>query len=685
MAALGFVDVTAMPFNADRHGKKDSTRAIQSAVNFARDNQMVCFFPSGKYLVSDTISCIQNRYRNSNGKIQPGRHFPCLLVGSRQGIRPEIVLSPDSPGFQDPSKLRYLIHFWARSRKSPNTPQANISFNQMLVNLNLTIGKGNPGAVAIRHRGAQGSAIQECTINAGNALTAIEGGCGSGGSFTDITIIGGKTGMDLRETQPAPTITGITLREQKNIAILYRGRQTLTAVGIKIVASTKGPAIVGESVRWSPFHGQISLVDSQIVFNSPAETAISSKSSIFMHNVFIKGVKKIILNSDGYSIPGSVDNWLHIREFAHAVTPRQWRGYQFNMPIYVDGKKFFTDILATISGTKPPEDLQTRHLWKMNFPDWQSPEAVNVKAAPYSAKGDGINDDTKAIQKAVNQNKLLFIPKGYYKITDTITLKPDTKIIGAGRHLSVLMAGKSSLNSVAAPFPIIETANKRDADTTLAFLGFYIPKDLLNRYYMLNWQCGGNSVLRAVNFWTNPCHKRYRDYKVNHPLVIISNNGGGKWYNFFQEDRGKYQGKAYRHLAIKNGMGPLSIYQCNPEHASAESNMEINGYRFVSIYGLKGEKPVPIITIKDSDHIFVYGYGGNASASENGSIFKIINTPNYLIANTVDTPLIEKNRARPNKWHMLIEHGQPHETLKTLPLERPLLFKRGQPEISRNF
>ena len=52
-AALGFVDITAAPFRADPGGNRDSTDAIQRAVDFARDHQMVCFLPPGRGLFSD--------------------------------------------------------------------------------------------------------------------------------------------------------------------------------------------------------------------------------------------------------------------------------------------------------------------------------------------------------------------------------------------------------------------------------------------------------------------------------------------------------------------------------------------------------------------------------------------------------------------------------------------------------
>lgn len=50
---------------------------------------------------------------------------------------------------------------------------------------------------------------------------------------------------------------------------------------------------------------------------------------------------------------------------------------------------------------------------------------VDVTRAPYSAKGDGISDDTAAIQKALNENvgwhRVLYFPKGTYLIATTLT------------------------------------------------------------------------------------------------------------------------------------------------------------------------------------------------------------------------------------------------------------------------
>jgi hypothetical protein len=58
------------------------------------------------------------------------------------------------------------------------------------------------------------------------------------------------------------------------------------------------------------------------------------------------------------------------------------------------------------------------------FPD--SPAVVDIRKPPYSAKGDGISDDTDAIQHALadlmGQHRILYFPNGTYLISRTLNL-----------------------------------------------------------------------------------------------------------------------------------------------------------------------------------------------------------------------------------------------------------------------
>ncbi len=234
----------------------------------------------------------ENRAARANGRVFGGNRFPNLLVGSRAGPqRPTIVLAPRSPGFDDPSRPKHFIHFWSRGYQNPTVAdrvtdglppeveQPNIGMNQMLVNLNIVIGEGNAGAIAVRQQAAEGSAIEDCTIDATHGLTGIQGGIGSGGGSAGVTVIGGRIGLDftgyLSGTQPTPTITGFTLQGQTEAAIRSSSRQTLVAAGLKIVADRcAGPLVQvtggGPAGRLRANHGQLTLVDSRIEFTGDA-------------------------------------------------------------------------------------------------------------------------------------------------------------------------------------------------------------------------------------------------------------------------------------------------------------------------------------------------------------------------------------------------------------------------------
>lgn len=78
--------------------------------------------------------------------------------------------------------------------------------------------------------------------------------------------------------------------------------------------------------------------------------------------------------------------------------------------------------------------------------DLNQNKRINVK--DFGAKGDGVADDTEAIQTALREarrNTTVYFPAGVYSITKTLIVPPGNGVRLTGDGLStVLVAGRSS-------------------------------------------------------------------------------------------------------------------------------------------------------------------------------------------------------------------------------------------------
>ena len=647
---------------------------------------MACFFPAGTYLLSDTLSCTQQLYQKANGRVFGGNRFPVMLVGSRAtGKRPRLVLAAGAAGFGDPAKPKIFVHFWSRGYGNPTTAdrvtdglpatveQPNIGMNQMLENLEIVIGEGNPGAVALRHQAAEGSAIEDCLIDATHGLTGIQGGIGSGGSSAGVTVVGGRVGLDftgyMSGTQPTPVITGFTLIGQTEAAIRSTSRQTLVAVGLKIVADRCAGPLIQVPTGQRANHGTLTLVDADIQFTGaaldrPERVVVASDCGTYLHNVFVRGATKIVVDAANKSeLVGRPSGWLWVRQYAATSTPRRDQGAAFQYPVYVHGRPIPL-LSEVVPDREPPANLQATHLWSPTFPSFESAGAANVCEPPYAAKGDGLTDDTAAIQRAIDEHDVVFLPRGCYLLSRTLELRPQTKMLGVGQAFSLLVAARSGAFADAAkPAPMVRTADTAEAETILAFFGFANPNGAVGAKF-LEWRCGGRSVFRGVEI-------KGTTRAAGFP-VSITGHGGGNFYNYREGDA---------RLLIDNAAGPLRFYQFSVQQVTSEVRHSKN----VDFFGTKYEGNDPMLRILDSDHIRLFGHGGNAKGRPGASLFVFERTTNFLFANAVDGPtkigsktLSHRDGSTdPRLWHMLIDKAADGTELKLPPLERPVLYQRG--------
>src|SRR4029079_6164259 len=80
------------------------------------------------------------------------------------------------------------------------------------------------------------------------------------------------------------------------------------------------------------------------------------------------------------------------------------------------------------------------------------------------AKGDGKTDDTAALQAAIAAHRVLYFPSGFYQVSDTLALKPDTVLIGLHPSTTqiVLVDGAKGYQGIGAPKALIEAPKGGD-------------------------------------------------------------------------------------------------------------------------------------------------------------------------------------------------------------------------------
>jgi hypothetical protein len=98
----------------DPNGVKDSTKALQQAVNDERDHELVAFFPTGTYRISDTLNCMkQARWSEKLGRWTSwDNRRTTLLLGSTKGRRPVLKLVDNAEGFGDTAHLKPAVILW---------------------------------------------------------------------------------------------------------------------------------------------------------------------------------------------------------------------------------------------------------------------------------------------------------------------------------------------------------------------------------------------------------------------------------------------------------------------------------------------------------------------------------------------------------------------------------------------
>jgi sugar lactone lactonase YvrE len=586
------------PITSD--GRIDVSDALQGAIRDIKTNHNfgILFIPEGKYLITKTI------------------YIPTAirLIGYGR-TRPLFILGKSSPGFQsadpaDKGQAKYMFWFTSGLPASsvagavPSVPDAGAStFYSAMSNIDIRIEEGNPAAVALRTHFAQHSYISHVDISIGNGKAGL---FDVGNEMEDVRFFGGDYGI--YTTKPSPgwpfMMVDTWFEGQRKAAIRTR------EAGLTIVRMTAHnvPTVIDID---SNYHEKLFMEDCRFDGVTGPAIRISNEENslvqINLRNVTCRNVPVLTISRAGNQqitaaasaagAKGSQGSTSASGSVNPIVT-----GTVVTSPIY--NVRSFTAGLQMDNWSADPKYSTTKDLQPLtSFP--AAPHS-DIPALPLmegwvnlltlGAKGDGETDDTKVIQDAIDRYPTIYVPQGWYRISNTLRLRPNTVLIG--------------LNPIATQFQL--------AENTRAFGGFGDPVALLEssrggnnivtgiglstgasnpRAVGCKWMAGADSYLNDVKFIgghgsisrpgtprTQLYQQQDKDWDTQYWSLWITDNGGGTFKNIWSASTYATAG-AY----ISNTSTPGRIYAMSIEH-HVRNEIRFNKVSNWKVYALQLEE-----------------------------------------------------------------------------------------------
>ena len=612
----GYLPVTR--FGADTRGNRESTEAIQNCIDAAYTNNLVCYFPAGVYLVSGQLRCIQEAKDMTNCHV--------LIGGRRDGKRPVIKLK-DATFTGEPVPVIFI-----QAQNPDGTENVPSGYNMVFRGIDLDMGAGNSGAAGLYLHGAQGCAVQDLSISGKGYYAGIQHLSGSGACYGNISITGGRYGIDATgDSGKDPIIVGLRLADQETSAIKMDTATPFTIVGFQFKLS--GGSLCTLRKRYSNCSSHLGLIDGIIECTSaPTPLITNADRSVFLKNVYVHNSETIVRNEAGTDLAGVPDRWTWIDEYSFFHGKQSYLVNGESGGAELAGNSVEFDFKGTV-----PDDLIGRHVWNEDLVANPGNPDTFIDVSEFGADRHGKNDSTAALQAAIDaasrDSKLLFLPKGEYRVSDTLQLHANTRLSGVSRNFSILRADESWHSQPDAP--MLATVADSDAQTQIAFFKLHPPADYSNGIYYLDWQAGRQSVVREVWFEKNWSREPYKARGIR-----IAGTGGGRWYGLFTRQGGPASRvTGFRYLTVRNTSQPLHIYAYCPEYAECDYQAELVSSKNIFVYALKSESDLdleintPVLLIRDCTNVMICGYTGIGQVDAGDGLIEIEDSENLLIAN----------------------------------------------------
>ncbi|WP_334269223.1 glycosyl hydrolase family 28-related protein [Edaphobacter sp. HDX4] len=588
-------------------GVQDDADAIQQAINKVQETtgQGIVFVPEGRYRISKTIF------------LWPG----VRLIGWGEH-RPAFVLGKNTPGYQQ--GMGYMLMFTGNRPRSnaapirqgrpqqpvpgvvplnPSIADANPgTFYSAVSNIDFDIEEGNPAAVGVRFHAAQHCYLAHIDFHIGSGLAGIHD---AGDEAEDLHFYGGQYGIMTRKPSPGWQFTLLdSTFEGQSKAAIKEHEAGLTLIRAHI---SKTPTAISIDPTYAE---ELWVKDSRFEDLSGPAVIVSNdrglRTEINLEDIVCRNVPTFAaFRESGNKLPGRGEMY-HVNTMTHGLT--------FASPSSPGEVKTAYDV-SSISSFPPPVASDIPKL---------PPQESWVNLQTLGAKGDGTTDDTAAIRQAIASHRTIYIPSGHYVVTDTITLRPDTVLIGLNPSTTQFDIPDSTpaFQGPGSPKPLLETP--KGGTNIVTGIGLYT-NGINSRAVAAKWMAGKDSLMDDVRFLGghgtfvpgmtpiyNNTHTADTDinrrWDSQYPSLWVTDGGGGTFANIWTPSTFAQAG-----MMISNTTTEGRVYDLSSEH-HVRNEVKIDRASNWKIYALqteeeRGEGPFCLpLSIDDSSNITVANY-----------------------------------------------------------------------------